>query len=37
VDDTTELMSVGENGGQPTQELFYEPVGEMIWDNIKDK
>ena len=37
VDDTTELMSVGDNGGLPTQELFYEPVGDMIWDNIKDK
>jgi len=35
IDDTIEVMEPGDNGGQPTEELYYEPVGIMIWDNIK--
>ena len=32
--DTVEVLSVGDNGGQPTEEL-YTHDGEMIWDNLK--
>jgi hypothetical protein len=32
--DTQEPMSVGENGGEPTEELFDEE-GNCIWDNTK--
>lgn len=35
IDDTIEVMNPGDNGGQPTEELYYEPVGIMIWDNTK--
>ena len=35
VDETIEIMSVKENGGESTEELYYEPVGDMIWDNTK--
>lgn len=35
IDDTVEVMEPGDNGGQPTEELYYEPVGIMIWDNTK--
>lgn len=34
VDETIEVMSVEENGGKSTEELFYEN-DEMIWDNTK--
>ena len=37
VDETIEIMSVKENGGESTEELYYEPVGEMIWDNTKEE
>ena len=32
--DTQEIMSVGDNGGEPTEELFDE-TGNPIWDNTK--
>jgi hypothetical protein len=32
--DTQEQMSVEENGGEPTEELFNEG-GDCIWDNTK--
>ena len=32
--DTQEIMSVNENGGEPTEELFDES-GNNIWDNTK--
>lgn len=35
IDCTIEIMSVKENGGASTEELYYEPVGDMIWDNTK--
>ena len=35
VDETTEVMSVDENGGESTEELYYESNGDMIWDNTK--
>ena len=35
IDDTIEVMSVKENGNEPTEELYYEPVGDVIWDNTK--
>jgi len=37
IDDTIEGMSVGDNGGQPTEELYDNSTGNVIWDNIKDK
>ncbi len=33
--ETQEDMSVGENGGQPTMELYNDKTGEMLLDNIK--
>jgi hypothetical protein len=33
--DTQEDMSVGENGGQPTMELYNYETSEMLLDNIK--
>ena len=33
--DAQEMMSVGDNGGEPTEELFDEN-GNCIWDNIKN-
>jgi len=35
IDGTIEKMSLEDNGGESTDELYYEPVGEMIWDNTK--
>ena len=35
IDCTIEPMSVEDNGGECTEELYYEPVGDVIWDNIK--
>lgn len=35
VDETTEVMSVDENGGEPTEELYYESSKNLIWDNTK--
>ena len=35
IDETIELMSVKENDNQSTQELYYEPVGDIIWANGK--
>ncbi len=35
IDCTIEPMSVKDNGGECTEELYYEPVGDVIWDNIK--
>ena len=35
IDDTIEVMSVQDNSNQPTEELYYEPVGNVIWDNTK--
>ena len=32
--DTQEQMSVKDNDGEPTEELYYED-GECIWDNTK--
>lgn len=32
--DTQEPMSVGDNGGEPTEELFNQS-GDCIWDNTK--
>lgn len=32
--DAQEYMSVGDNGGEPTEELFYQD-GNCIWDNVK--
>lgn len=39
IDDTIEPMSVKDNGGQSTQEIFLASVGSdsMIWDNLNDK
>jgi len=34
--DTQEPMSVEENGGEPTEELFDEN-GNCIWDNSENK
>jgi catabolite regulation protein CreA len=34
VDETIEVMSVEENNGKSTEELFYEN-DELIWDNTK--
>jgi len=34
IDETTEPMDVGDNGGQSTEEL-YDTDGNMIWDNTK--
>ena len=36
IDDTIEVMSVQDNSNQPTEELYYEPVGDVIWDNTKN-
>ena len=33
IDDTIEVMSVTENDGQPTGELFLEPSQDLIWSN----
>lgn len=35
IDDTIEVMSTKDNDNQSTEELYYEPVGDMIWDNTK--
>jgi len=35
VDETIEVMSVDENGGESTEELYYESSKNMIWDNTK--
>jgi hypothetical protein len=35
VDETIEVMSVEENGGEPTEELYTEPDGNMVWDNTE--
>lgn len=35
VDETIEVMSVDENGGESTEELYYESSENMIWDNTK--
>jgi hypothetical protein len=35
IDDTIEGMSVGDNGGQPTEELYDNSTGNVIWDNTK--
>ena len=35
IDDTIEKMSVEDNGGESTDELYYEPVGDIIWANGK--
>jgi hypothetical protein len=35
VDETIETMSVDENGGESTEELYYQPNADMIWDNTK--
>ena len=32
--ETIEVMDVGDNDGQPTEEL-YDISGNMIWDNVK--
>jgi hypothetical protein len=34
--DTQENMSVSENGGEPTEELFNQS-GDCFWDNTKIK
>ena len=34
IDDTIEEMNVGDNGGEPTEELFNQS-GDCIWDNTK--
>jgi len=35
IDDTIEVMSTKDNDNQSTEVLYYEPVGDMIWDNTK--
>jgi hypothetical protein len=35
VDETIEVMSVDENGGESTEELYYESSKNMVWDNTK--
>ena len=35
--DSAEELSVGDNGGQPTEEVYCNEDSEMIWDNIKTK
>jgi len=35
VKETTEVMSVDENGGESTEELYYESSKNLIWDNTK--
>jgi hypothetical protein len=35
IDETTEVMSVDENDGQSTEELYYESSKNMVWDNTK--
>lgn len=35
IDDTIEIMEPGGNGGQPTEELFDNSTGNVIWDNVK--
>jgi hypothetical protein len=35
IDETIEVMSVDENDGQSTEELYYESSKNMIWDNTK--
>ena len=35
IDDTIEEMNVGDNGGEPTEELFNQS-GDCIWDNTKN-
>jgi len=35
IDETTEVMSVDENDGESTEELYYESSEKMIWDNTK--
>lgn len=35
IDETIEAMSVEENDGQSTEEL-YDEKGDMIWDNTKE-
>jgi len=35
VDDTTEGIVPEENGNQPTEELYYNGTGDVIWDNTK--
>jgi hypothetical protein len=35
IDETTEAMSVDENGGESTEELYYESSKNLIWDNTK--
>jgi hypothetical protein len=36
LDDTIEGMSTRENGGFPTEELYYNSDGNMIWNNGKE-
>lgn len=33
IDDTVETMSVKDNDGESTEELYTNSDGEMIWDN----
>lgn len=35
IDETTEVMSVDENDGESTEELYYESSEKLIWDNTK--
>ena len=35
IDETIEVMSVDENGGESTEELYYESSKNMVWDNTK--
>ena len=35
IDDTIEVMEPGDNGGQSTEELYYNGTGNVIWDNTK--
>ena len=35
IDCTIEPMSVKDNGGEPTEELYDNSTGNVIWDNSK--
>jgi hypothetical protein len=35
IDCTIEPMSVKDNGNEPTEELYDNSTGNVIWDNIK--
>jgi len=36
IDDTLEVLSVGDNDGHSTEELYANGDGEIIWDNTEN-